>query len=984
MKKILQTFFLFFLFQASGIIFANEIKTLQKGELDLRNWDFAGDGIIKLKGESEFYWKKYYTPFDFKEKEIEKKYGKIPKNWMSYPIEDKGFKGYGYGTYRMRMQVSPSKETMGIFIDRSGGPYKIWINGKDMRGVGVPGKSYKSEIPYYRHYFKTFDLEDNKLELILNISNYNYNKGGMWGKIYIGTEQQVRNKISIKLIIETFILGSLFIIGIHYLILFLLNREKKAFLYFGLHCINVAIRYMAVGYTLVTIFGETIPFELRQKVEYISFYVGVVLLVWFMKSLFYEEYNNKFIKSVKYVSGAHILMALIFPFRVYEFIIYFFQIYTIFLGIALLIGIQKAAKKNKPGARILIVGFFIMMFMLFSDIINSLGIIRLPEIGAYGFYIFIYFQTFVLSANYSKAYKTVNKLSKRLINLDKLKDEFLANTSHELKTPLNGIIGITESILQGVTGEISKNTKQNLVMIHTSAKRLSNLVNDILDFSKLRNKTINLNKKNIDIKKLTDIVIYLSMPLVKGKKIEIINNMNKECFIHGDEDRIKQVLHNLLGNAIKFTNEGRITINAEDKNDEILISVEDTGIGIPNSKLENIFESFEQIESSEIRTVGGTGLGLSISKKLVELHNGKIWVTSEEQKGSCFCFTIPKASTLAENKKIAVDQNIISADKFHMENINEEIIIPKELKAKNGKKILVVDDEVINLQVIINFLIVEGYEVVAETNPEKVLEIIDDTFDVVLLDIMMPKISGYEICKQIREKYRLVELPVIMLTAKTQTKDIKAGFQAGANDYVSKPVNKVEILARIKTLTKLRETVVDLINSKVEITKEHEKRRLAEKMKEYTQNLNASFNYGEIVELIMDSIAQIISYEKLIVLAKENEKYNFTSIRLNDWNTKGALLKDSDVAIEFSLPEKSEENIHKCFAAGLPVVVGTTGWDAQRDEIILLCRKNEHSLFYAPNFSYGMNMVFRLNQLLAQMTQNTDYTADLQETHWNT
>lgn len=100
-----------------------------------------------------------------------------------------------------------------------------------------------------------------------------------------------------------------------------------------------------------------------------------------------------------------------------------------------------------------------------------------------------------------------------------------------------------------------------------------------------------------------------------------------------------------------------------------------------------------------------------------------------------------------------------------------------------------------------------------------------------------------------------------------------------------------------------------------------------------------------------------------------------------DWQTKGPFLKDSDVAIEFSLPEKSVENIHKCFAADLPVVVGTTGWDAQRDEIISLCRKNGYSLFYAPNFSYGMNMVFRLNQLLAQMTKNTDYIADLQETH---
>ena len=230
-------------------------------------------------------------------------------------------------------------------------------------------------------------------------------------------------------------------------------------------------------------------------------------------------------------------------------------------------------------------------------------------------------------ANQHKKVQFERDVNRKLKQVDVLKDQFLANTSHELRTPLNGIIGLAESLMDGVAGELPQKANHNLAMVVASGKRLSNLVNDILDFSKLKSHSITLHTKPLDIHILADVVMTLSGPLVGDKKLQLINDVPTDLPpVEADEDRVQQVLHNLVGNGIKFTESGYVTICAEIKGQSIQISVKDTGMGIPTNKLDVIFESFEQIEDSATRVHSGTGLGLAVSKQLVGLHGGKIKV----------------------------------------------------------------------------------------------------------------------------------------------------------------------------------------------------------------------------------------------------------------------------------------------------------------------------------------------------------------------
>ena len=277
-----------------------------------------------------------------------------------------------------------------------------------------------------------------------------------------------------------------------------------------------------------------------------------------------------------------------------------------------------------------------------------------------------------------------------------------------------------------------------------------------------------------------------------------------------DENRLQQIFYNLIGNAIKFTESGKVEISAslnfpkQDQQEatEIIIVVSDTGIGIPSHKLDRIFESFEQGESSTARKYGGTGLGLAVTKQLVELHGGRIWVESEVGLGSRFYLALPISKKSVCDTPSLPGSNVNSV-RYFIDNVDTTIESqPLESNIPDGDfHILVVDDEIINIQVLNNYLKANNYQVTQAFNGKEALAALENNYnvDLILLDVMMPNMSGYEVCAKIREKYSAQSLPVLMLTAKNQIADLVMGFQFGANDYLTKPFARDELLTRIKT-----------------------------------------------------------------------------------------------------------------------------------------------------------------------------------------
>ncbi len=489
----------------------------------------------------------------------------------------------------------------------------------------------------------------------------------------------------------------------------------------------------------------------------------------------------------------------------------------------------------------------------------------------------------------------------RLEHLDKLKDDFLANTSHELRTPLNGIIGITDSLMGGAAGKISPEMQNNLNMISASGKRLAHLVNDILDFSKLKNKQMTLHIKSIDVYQLADLVMKISQPSIGSKTITLENKIDPQiATVFADEDRLQQVFFNLIGNAIKFTNDGNIRLSATKQGDKVWIKVSDTGIGIAKEKLDNIFDSFAQIEEHNTRSQGGTGLGLTITKKIIELHEGNLKVNSEPNIGSTFSFSLPISGQEAENNLSSQTLDAVSkaanfdgpefqekedlslpatqyASKIKVQNLPQShlennLSKPKKAQKPSKFKILIVDDDAVNRQVLTNQLKEEKNYILEEaSNGPKALELIDKygPYDLVLLDIMMPMMSGFEVCKEVRKTYNIQEMPIIFLTAKNLIIDLADGFEVGANDFLTKPISLGELSSRVRTHLQL----LDM------------NKNLERKVSQRTEEVTLAYTELKTLDNIVSTIHQELRFDRLLKVILHEAMILFpTADRAAYWN----------------------------------------------------------------------------------------------------
>jgi signal transduction histidine kinase/predicted ATPase/class 3 adenylate cyclase len=390
----------------------------------------------------------------------------------------------------------------------------------------------------------------------------------------------------------------------------------------------------------------------------------------------------------------------------------------------------------------------------------------------------------------------------RLSDLSALKDEFLANTSHELRTPLHGIMGLADSMLGAEYGPLPEDARVNLRLIVTSGRRLAGLVDDILDFSRLQKQELKLAQHPVELRAMVSLVCRTVVALALSRGIDVVNAVPPSLApVLADEDRLQQILFNLVGNAIKFTERsGMVRVESEVQGKTVLIKVTDTGVGIPPDKLDVIFEAFEQVDASTKRREGGTGLGLPLAKKLVELHGSSLRVESEVGKGSTFSFALP----FTEGRPVQLEERTVSRVRA-----DEDPALPADVGSEassaftspEAPRILVVDDDPVNLRVLEGYLRAFGYGVVTARSGAEALTALGQGQPpaMVLLDVMMPQMDGYETCKHIRRNWNAAKLPVIMLTAKNRIGDLELGLDAGANDYIAKPFSRQELQARMKT-----------------------------------------------------------------------------------------------------------------------------------------------------------------------------------------
>lgn len=482
------------------------------------------------------------------------------------------------------------------------------------------------------------------------------------------------------------------------------------------------------------------------------------------------------------------------------------------MGLSILLFDKNHIKLRNASIAISVASYFILDYIIFEEVYiseDSFTIIRLSVLAAAFVTTWIIFNTFSefkesaeskttellakeielnreLSMNQQKLEKYITQLEDARIELEKstkAKSEFLATMSHEIRTPMNAIMGMTHLLRKE---EPRDDQMEPLNILDFSGRTLLTLIDDVLDFSKIEAGRIEFESTEFDLHQLVSTIIETFRVTAANKNIELRSHIQKNLHpvLTGDPARLTQILNNLISNAVKFTEHGHVALSInklKEEGEEITIQfeVEDTGIGIANDRIESIFESFTQASGSTKRLYGGTGLGLAISKQLTELQGGKVWVDSTLGEGSTFYIqlTFEKGAV----KEASVDSS-------------SDVIFDEQLL--HGLRVLLAEDNVVNQKVMSRFLERWSVELtVVDNGEDAVKEIKSSSFDVVLMDLQMPLMDGYEATMEIRklEDSIKAKTPIIALTAAALQEVKEQVFACGMNDFVTKPFNPAEL-----------------------------------------------------------------------------------------------------------------------------------------------------------------------------------------------
>ncbi|AOM84067.1 hybrid sensor histidine kinase/response regulator [Salisediminibacterium beveridgei] len=779
--------------------FAEEnFPSVENGFLDMRAADFSGNKYYSLEGEWGFFPDERIDPADppaFSHATT------VPALW-DHTLLNTEDTLLGEGSYYLELELPEDMDKdLGVRFYEINSAAAIYSNGELVYARNDLDHEYGDRGMDYGPVDITLSPpEDGRLELVIHVSNHAIEiRGGMARDVLIGSDDALA---SLSFASKALQLSAGLVLALHAVyafILFGIQRQSRTrlLLLFGL-----MLSLFATG---VFIDDEVLVMLPVSLPDYFKMLLTIFILTLFVMFLIIARtvhVSEKFIRPIAVFFVLLAMTALMYPIAGYtHFTSTVMLIFFVFALAMLVITIRSISRGN-------VYGYFILIFLIAYTSNMTWGALIKLNVLQFPFYPMDFiFSMMALMGLVLKQHVDITRENRKqadiIIENEKNKDRFLANTAHELRNPLHGIMTVNDTLLNQLEAKPKEAIRDDLLLNRKIGQQMKFILDDLRDFTLLKESRVRLMPEAVAVHPMVQTILDILHFQLDSRFVTFKTDLPEDLPpLLADQERLFQVLYNLLHNAVKFTKEGSISVTARHlpSSGMVHLIIADTGSGIQEADQERLFIPYEQGDGSDR---GGLGLGLNISRELTGLHEGKLQIESREECGTEVHIHWPAAEGGKINHVPLFEQETERSKKPVVHQVNDA----------EFSRILISDDDAGNLELLEKAL-EDEYSITKALSGKEALKLIQTSrFDLVISDVMMPEMSGYELTAAIRKEYDLIQLPVLLLTARYHPADIAAGFQAGANDYVSKPFELAEFKARVATLTQLKQSVYKQIET---------------------------------------------------------------------------------------------------------------------------------------------------------------------------
>jgi signal transduction histidine kinase len=667
----------------------------EEGILDLTQVHVS-ENPLKLKGEWEFYWQELLSPEDIHIRLArdgnDDRWISLPSSWLGYRIDGQQLSGTGFATFRLVIELSEQdrSERLALRLPTIFHAYKLWVNGELLAEVGVVGQDKSGVTPHLATKLVFFQPENDRVELVMQVANFHHKRGGITKYIELGGSDVLAVRTNLKVAAEMFVTATLLVIGAYHLLLFVQRRKDRAPLYFGLYTLLFGIRSLLVGELMLTQLFPHFPWGLQFKIEYLILCIGAYLIAMYFDCVYPNYLSRWFHLGTRIVTSVFCIVVLVTPASIYTSMLPMIGVMVALHVVYLMVGLVHAAVRRMEGALILLLVTVITFVSVINDFLYYNEWSPIGNTSPFGMLVFTIAQMILLSIRFTRAatneerialelQEVNNKLTEMNMNLEGIvmerthalsaahddlrtsydrllhseqgRKKLLAYITHDLRMPLSSMLGYVEAVQDRVKPE---RDEQYLKYIQDNTIRINRMIEELSFLSHLETGQVSYRMEPVHVIHFLrgffeqyELVVRdsgLDFRLDIGDSEDQRTNLPVVVM---DAQRLEQALFNLVSNAMKFTPRGgavRLALAVEEVDHPryAIISVQDSGTGIPPEQLEQIFDRNYRVDQPIVeKGVEGSGLGLAICREIVQAHGGTVRAESDGKTGAIFYVSLP-------------------------------------------------------------------------------------------------------------------------------------------------------------------------------------------------------------------------------------------------------------------------------------------------------------------------------------------------------